>query len=198
MRKPAVLLAVVLMSLALGQAGQGVDLEAGWYATCHGITLLGDGPDPWGATWYATSAMGEFGPILVENVGPPNIGRKITILEDLTIAPGAVLFEDYGTYAGVEDYLYPFVDVGWETNYDANRMQLRLYRHVEGSSDELVCSQSQSAYQLGHGNVWSTYPLLSGEQVVLRLVVVPEPASLLALAVGPAILVLRNGRRGRR
>ena len=192
-------LAVVMVLsslLALGKSAQAVQIEAGWYAICDGIDLLGDGPDPWGARWYATSALGQFGPLLVENVGPPDHGRKVTVLENVTAEPGAVLFEDYGRYTGVDGYRYVFVDIGWRTDYDANRIQLRLYRHLKGSPDELVWSQTQSGYELGHGNVWSSYPLLSGEEVVLRLVVVPEPASLAGLAVGAGILLLRTRRRG--
>ena len=197
MRKPAVLLAVVLLLLALAQAGQAVELEAGWYVKFGYISLVGwDGPDEWMVSWLASSDLGKIGPLLVEDGGSTYLyGRVITVPSHSTTEPG-IVFEDFGSDTSYYPY-YQFLQLAWQTNYDANRLQLQVFRHKDGHEDELVWRQTESGVMHGHGNVWYSHPVQAGEDVVFRLVAIPEPSGLLACTAGFPALWWRLRRRGR-
>ena len=194
MRRTAVILAVVIL-LALSQAAQAVEVEAGWYVKFGEISLQGYyGPDEWVENWYPESALGQSGILFVEEGTPFWRSRKTTVTADTYVEPG-VLFEDYGSYAGQYPY-YQLVNMAWETDYDATRVQLRVFRHRGGGADELIWSQTQSGYAVGGANIWNSYPLQDGEQIVVRLVAIPEPSSLAGISAAVVwCLILRRRSR---
>jgi hypothetical protein len=152
----------------------------------------------WGVNWHATSPTGQFGPLLVEASSPTtSYGRKLTITETSDATPG-VLFEDRGTYSSGYPY-YQRVSVDWQTNYDSSKLQLRMYRHRPGwTDDELLWSQTESTLHVGWKMI-SCYPYMqSPDSLVFRLVVVPEPSSIVVLSAGMLFAVGAVMRRSRR
>lgn len=177
-----------LLLAIIAQCAPAVDLQAGWYVSYSWVSLEGmqSVDNSWATPWSPTSSLGNTGYLRVDATAPAvSGGRMISVLADESMDGGTV-FEDYGTYSAPYSY-YQFVKVGWETNYDASRLQLQVYRHVDGLTDQLVWSQSQSGYQVGFSNIWNTSPLLAGQSVVFRVVAVPEPSGsviMLILASG--------------
>jgi len=188
---------VLLVAIGVGLTNgvtHAVALEQGWYAWIGGVYLQGFGVDgPYDAYWEPSSSLGQLGRVEVSQwhyVGT----RKITVSTDTSVAPGA-LFEDVGSYT-YPNRPYQVVFLDWETDYDATRMRLQLLKRHAGQSDQLVWQQAVSNHQSGGGvNVWSSSALLPGDQLVFRVVAVPEPAGVAMLAFGLAPLALKFGRR---
>ncbi|MBP6963074.1 MAG: hypothetical protein KBC96_01585 [Armatimonadetes bacterium] len=181
-----VLILVFTMAIGLAPSSHAVQLEEGWYAEFAYVWLMGSAyPDQyWESPWYATSAIGQFGPVTVAE--RYSRGRTVTIAETSDVASGT-LFEDWGTYSSSGPY-YDSIDLGWATNYDAQKLQLRIYTHRPGrSNDELLWSQLQSGAVVGGGPIWLSSTIQPGDDLVFRLVAIPEPSGLLALASGVLI-----------
>lgn len=204
--KKAFLLSMLSLFLLAGTA-HAVTLQQGWWVRYEYVSLYGhEGPESapitsWGTGWYPTSTLGLYGPIRVEEGAYPfTRGRTVTIVQTTNAEPG-VFFEDYGSYTSAGPY-YQDISLTWQTDYDASRLQLQVFRHKSGQADELVWQQTASGYTvppLGQYDIWHGAPLLDGEQVVVRLVVVPEPSGLLVL--GGALpsfawLMRRAAKRG--
>lgn len=191
-----VLMLVSAMAMGLAGSSHAVQLEEGWYAHVGEVNLVGYAyPDQdWFVHWFPTSATGQFGSVLVEGTGPQSqFGRRITITESVDL-PAGVLWEDSGTYSGSYPY-FDQVQMGWETDYVAARLELQVLRRRTGLPDELIWRQADSGYHASYGNVWDASTLRPGEQVLLRLVVVPEPPGLYAL--GSLLIVCAACRRRR-
>jgi hypothetical protein len=187
-RLSAFLLFALLATLVVAIPASAVQLQAGWYAQFGYVGLGGDQwdtepPQLWEEGWTPTSSLGQQGSMLVEEPNPVAPGsRRVTLTQGFAADPG-IIFEDAGTYPGAYPY-YNWVTVWWQTNYDAKRLQLQLFRHHQGRPDELVWRQTTSDAAIGHGNVWNSYPLQSGEQIVFRLAVIPEPQGLTIVSAG--------------
>ncbi len=194
-----VLILVSAMAIGLAGSSHAVQLQQGWYAHVGEVNLAGQAyPDQdWFVHWFPSSAVGQFGPVLVEGTGPQSrFGRRITITQDLEL-PAGVLWESTGTYSGSYPY-FSRVEVGWETDYVASRLQLQVLRRRAGWQDELIWTQTDSGYHASYGNVWDASALRLGEEVVLRLVAVPEPPGLCALGLSSCAFLSLIRRRTRR
>jgi len=195
MRKWAVAVAAIAVVLLLAGSCQAADLQAGWYARLECAELIGwEGPESWVIDWTPASGLGQVGPLLVEEdpYYPPH-GRRLTLTEDAAVSPG-ILFED----TWVPDWTHPsYGELGllWDTDYDASKMQLQVYLHRGDGEEELVWNQSRSGHAWGGEDILLSLRLQPGDSVAFRLLVIPEPTGLAALAAAFAILVLGRRRR---
>lgn len=197
MKKSIVVLAILLTMASA--AANAVDLQKGWYV-CFGNVIL-EGYDgnlgaPYSTSWHHTSSLGQFGPFEVSNwLGYPST-RKITITDNVSVEPG-VLFEDSGSYNS-GGRMYSKACVSWETNYNADNIRFQLYRRQAGKEDQLVWQQAVSRLQRtpeGDGNIWESYFIQPDDQLVFKIVAVPEPMSLSVLACGASLLFCKFRRR---
>jgi hypothetical protein len=204
MKRVCVLLLLAIGLLIPACSSQAVQLEQGSYVRFEYVMLEGHWIDGqgnsriWSAEWLPTSSLGQSASLSVaEGTNPSTHGRTVTITENTTVAPG-VLFEDIGSFNVTGSY-YDWVEITWETSYDASKMQLQIWRKRPSSQDELVWRQTQSNLAYGYGNIWNSAPVLPGDSVVFRLVAVPEPSALLTLSCGlVACLSIGRSRKGGR
>ena len=187
--KRAVVVLAALCCLAFAGSARAVTLQQGWYAEFGDVWVKMTGT--YEKHWYPTSIPGQYGAVEVEQKYLS--GRRVTVTET-TDFPAGVIFEDWGTYAGTYPY-YDIVEAGWLTDYDASKLQLRLYRRRPGSPDYLMWQQPLSGYQAGYGII-SYDGVTQGDSIGFKLVVVPEPSALLGLSAG-ALCVIASARRRR-
>ncbi len=189
------LLLVFITVLALPGPSHAVQLQQGWYAEFAYIVLGGSAyPDQyWDVSWYATSPTGQFGPLTVAASSPAtSYGRRLTISQTAEVASG-MIFEDWGTYSSSAPY-YDQIRFSWRTNYDARVLQLRMYQHRSGwAEDQLLWTQSLSEAAVNRETLWTG--VQSGDSVVFRLVVVPEPSGLSLIATGLFLMMCKIRRR---
>jgi hypothetical protein len=182
-----VLAALLVLSASVLSA---VELQQGWYARFGFVDLgsrvpAGDHMDEWLTQWLPASALVTTGPILVQQAEPAfHFGRSVSISANTQVSPG-VVFEDVGAFTFQWPY-YQYVSFSSETYYDANIMQLQILRRRAGSQDELLWAQSAS-WHVGSGmELWPFSNIISGDQIVFRVVALPEPSGIVGVVVGVA------------
>lgn len=195
----AVFVAVLLCILALAGTARAVTLDQGWYAWFGGAYLqvtdwsTGE-PYVYSAHWYPTTSLGQYGPVTVSQwAGYPST-RQVAVPQDVSVTPG-VLFQDTGSIP-LLDRTYPCLYASWQTNYDANRMRLQLLRRRSGQ-DVMIWEQATSGRVTSSvdWNIRFSSPFQPGDELVMRVIALPEPGGLTALGCGVSALLVGFRRR---
>jgi len=186
---------VILCMLAFAGAAHAADLQAGWYVKLGGVAVYGWYQGQYvGVDWNFTSPLGTYGPFEVTQ--PDQLWPQRMVL-----VPSAAFGVPVGTYVDLGGELEAPVtfavdrlDLSYETNYDASRLRLEvLSRHPNGQED-LLWYQSRSGYAIGGPSLYNpSLSFFTGDILVCRVVVVPEPAY--AMTLGLAGLAFVSWRR---
>jgi hypothetical protein len=197
--KRAVAVLAVLSALG-GFAGSthALTLQEGWYAWFGGVyaqvTYYPSG-ESYYAFWQPTTSLGQYGPVTVGLWEGYSSTRRVTVPADASVSPG-VLFEDAGSFSGL-DREFSELYINWETDYDATKMRLQLFRRRAGQADHLLWEQAASGHRVADGTPMVDYPILvPGDGLTFSIAALPEPASVTGLACGIGLLALRSRRRG--
>jgi len=199
MHRWMILIALCLFPSLVPTPVHAVQLEVGWYAVFGDSQLyaydLGNHAG-WGSDWYPASSIGSTGLLQVSDGGLVPNGRTVTITQNADVRPG-VLFEDVGSYTMSGPYYEDFM-FGWTTNYDTTKLQLQVVRRGIDGQKTVVWFQPSSGGQVGLSNALAYQPpLVDGEQIGFRLIVVPEPAAATVLVLGMMTVAVACTRRGR-
>ena len=196
MRKRGVLLAVLIV-LALAQACQAADLQAGWYVKLGGVALYGfDGMYERGGDWHFEGGLGTFGPFEVTEPGVGWADRLVSVPTSAMGVPAGTTVYLLGEPETEVDFPVSNLLLAYETDYDATQMRVELFVHCAGGDYELLWSQNQSGYAMAIPDVLagSGRLILPGDSIVFRVTTVPEPSQVLALGL-PAALLIGLARR---
>ena len=201
MRK-AVVFPAVLLLLIVPMVGQAADLGAGWYAKIRSVnvyvydyqgrpTLIG------GGCFYSTPP-GQYGPFQVTDLPDGGARTRQVLVNAAAHGAESAASLDLPISTGRSDTdPLAFLDIWWETNYDASQMYLELIqRDVQSGAVSVLWTQRQSGSVAHEQNL--AYGATAGG-LSLRVVVVPEPSSLAVLLIsvsGTALCALRRRRMG--
>lgn len=200
MRRLAVVFGIVLL-LALCQAGQTADLQAGWYANIVGVHIyvydLQGSPILLGDACFHSTPPGQYGPFEVTD-GPYHADweRDISVPTDAHgVGPEESLIIPAWFGMSIGDRI-AYLQMLVNTNYDASQMYLQMWRtHYEGGPDELIWEYKQSGP--GGFNGQLQYNTTVTGDYYFQLNVVPEPDGMSCLLLG-VISSLGLARLGRR
>ncbi|MEI6913729.1 MAG: hypothetical protein WCL39_01205 [Armatimonadota bacterium] len=166
-----------------------VQLEQGWYVGFDGVGIFGNDystGQEWMETWKPESSQGVFGFLRVDNVSPYIApGRTVTIIGSTSVSAG-IIFEDTGATLP-EAPFWTFIDFSWKSNCDLSKLQLQVWTRRPNQPDRLLWTQQKWAGVVR----LPTYGMVkSGDNVIFRLAVVPEPSGLSFLSVLTAVYLL--------
>lgn len=188
MKRVALLLVVLIMSLTLAQLSQAADLQSGWYVKLAGVALFGPISEPpyrTGTDWNFTGELGAYSPFEVSSPDPVWAERMVSVPVSATGVPVGTSVYLWGQPVDPVNYPVDAITFHYETNYDASQMQLQLLMYKPDSGYTLLWSQSQSGYHSAWEN-GLTFPqkIPVGYVPVFRVTAVPEPSAMLVLLTG--------------
>lgn len=193
---------VVIGLLTVSQVTHAANLEEGWYVKIGAVGILGYTPNvgPWNYDWDFTSPLGTVGPFLVTQPDPLWPQRLISV-QNLNDVPSGTAVDLFGQlrYAVPNNAVVTGISVPLATNYDATQMQLQVLIHHQSGIDDLLWSQTTSGHIMGTKDISTgKYSIAAGDSLLLRVTTVPEPGSLLCLALPLLTFSLRYRRRAGR
>lgn len=197
MLKSLVLVGALSGLLGTAQVSEAVDLQAGWYVKLGSGMLSGIDPiyqRPNTVDWNFVGSLGAFGPFEVTYQSWQE-QRVVTVPTSVSgVAPGTSIW----LWAEPSDPVYwpiSLVGVRWETNYQADRMILELYKYSTSGVYTLLWAQNRSGYNHYHGNLLGQWEEIEiGSIPVFRVRVVPEANTCAALLI-PSLLVILKRRK---
>ena len=195
MKKGFAVFAVVLFLLST-QVTHAANLEEGWYVNLQSVTLWWD--DELGYAhpldWQFTDVPSVCGPFTVTDPGLQRSSRIISVTADAAV-PAATEVTLSGVPANPVSYCITRIDVALETNYDATQMVLNVLAFHAGGGQDLLWTQTMSGHLLGMKTIYPmSFAPISGDSLIFRVIAVPEPASMLSLAL-PLLVVTSRLRR---
>ena len=196
MKNSAVVLAVVVLC-ALAQAGQGADLQAGWYATMYSVQFYGYDPQhhyPVLAGSGSFTTIGTYGPFVVTDdpyhwersrqATVPSYQPDVDSSSSLSLPVSSEL---------IADLQLAYVHFGWETNYDPTQILLELWHATGDGTLEKVWQQDRAGAQSGFSS--AAYDTSYGDGFYFRVAVLPEPSTCCAMLGGLSGYLLCLRRR---